>query len=136
MDQALKTSADSAIYGEAIASDSTRFLSAIICGVIQYTRDTKQILFINDIALDLLGYESLEEMQADSFNGVVGTVNPVDAKMMNELIGTLKTEDDKVEYEYHVTHRNGRSVVCYGEARLLFRGDDEPIIQRCLLDIT
>ena len=113
-----------------------RYLSAVSCGILQYTRDTNIVLYANDIALDILGYESIEEMQADNFNGVVHTVHPDDAKEINKLVKSLTDDNDKVEYEYRVFLKDGRERVCYGAARLISRENEEPVILRSIIDIT
>lgn len=113
-----------------------RFLSAVSCGIIQYTRDSKKLVYANDTALKILGYSSLEEMQDDSFDGVVNTVNQDDSERIKELINSLKVESDVVECEYHVRHKDGVELVCFGTIRIIYRGFDEPLIQRSMVDIT
>ncbi|MCF0202827.1 MAG: response regulator [Bacteroidaceae bacterium] len=113
-----------------------RYLSAVSCGIIQYTRDTNRLLYANGIALQILGYESVEDMQADRFDGVVGTVLPEDAAHMKRLIDGLKNDGDKVEYDYHVRHKDGKELVCLGSAQLIVRPGEEPVLQRSMIDIT
>ena len=117
--------------------DMNRFLSAVSCGIIQYTRESKQLIYINEFALNILGYHSKEEVLADGFNGIVSTVDPDDAKAIRQLIDEkLINDGDKVTYEYSVHHRDGRPLVCYGTAQLIQREGAEPIIQRSVIDIT
>ena len=114
-----------------------RYLSAVSCGILQYTRDSYHLVYANQIALDILGYSSAEAMQTDFASGVAGTVHPEDIKQINRLVSTLKNEEDKVEYQYRVTVKSGKNRLCYGAARLIFRGEnEEPLIQRTIVDIT
>ncbi|MDO4203984.1 MAG: ATP-binding protein [Selenomonadaceae bacterium] len=117
--------------------DMDRFLSAVSCGIIQYTRDTKRIIYINEFALEILGYSSLQELLSTRFTGITKTVNKADAQIMQQLINRLEKEGDKVSYEYRVTHRDGKTLVCYGTALLINLPTlKEPVIQRSIIDIT
>ncbi|MDO4178659.1 MAG: PAS domain-containing protein [Phascolarctobacterium sp.] len=113
-----------------------RYLSAVDCGIIQYKKNTKELIFINDIALKILGYKSKEEMQREHFTGVANTVYASDTRKIQQLVDSLKDENDSVEFEYHVRHRNGQELVCLGKARLLHDDDGEIIVQRSVIDIT
>ena len=112
-----------------------RYLSAVQCGILQYTRDSKDLLYANDIALSILGYDSFEDLKKN-FNGVAATVLAEDAENMAQLLDSLKNDGDKVTYEYHVHHRNGKNIVCLGSAQLICRTGKEPIMQRSMIDIT
>lgn len=116
--------------------DMEKYLSAVSCGILQYTRDSKKILFANDIALNILGYESIQEMQDDGFDGVVKTVDPNDAIRMKEMIDNLSDADDTLECEYTVNRKDGSTVICYGNIKMLYLDGGEPIIQRSMFDIT
>ncbi len=113
-----------------------RYFYSLTCGIIQYTQKSKRIVYANDIALDLLGYENIEELQNDNFDGVSGTVNRDDAERINKSVDTLASEDEKVAYEYTVQHKTGKEVICYGTAQILIPKKGEPIVQRTLIDIT
>ena len=117
-------------------AELNRYLSAISCGIIQYTKNTKKLIFTNDAALKLLGYSSMEEMQNDNFDGVVKTVFEEDAARMKELIKGLKKDGDVVECEYRIMHKDGTEMTCFGNIRLITQGEEEPIIQRSMIDIT
>ena len=118
-----------------IQEELNRYLAAVQCGIIQYTKDTNRLVFANDIALDILGYKDLADMQ-EGFNGVVGNVPKEDADYMNGLIHSLEKDGDSVSYEYHVHHRDGRNLVCLGSAQYIARPDGEDLIQRSMIDIT
>lgn len=113
-----------------------RYLSSVSCGIIQYTRDTHKIEYINDIALSILGYSSIEEMQNDDFDGVVKTVNEEDSIKIKNLIKDIRTEENVVQCEYRVKHKDGKEIYCIGKIRMINRGDKEPLIQRSMIDIT
>ena len=121
---------------QSIQEELNRYLSAVSCGILQYTRDTNRVIYANDTALEILGYTSIEEMQEDNFNGVVHTVHPDDAREINGLVKSLTDDNDKVEYEYRVVLKDGRDRVCYGSARLISREGEEPMILRSIIDIT
>lgn len=117
--------------------DMDRFLSAVSCGIIQYTRDTNRIIYINEFALEILGFSSLQDLLSTRFTGITRTVNKADALVMQQLINRLEKEGDKVSYEYRVRHPNGETRVCYGTAQLISLPTlKEPVIQRSIIDIT
>jgi len=117
-------------------NELNRYLSAVSCGIIQYTRDSKQITYINDTALQILDYSSMEEIQKDHFNGIAQNVIPEDAEKMLKMINGLKKDGDNFECEYRVLHKDGSLVTCFGNVRLLEQEGSEPLIQRSMIDIT
>lgn len=117
-------------------SELDNLLRAVSCGIIKYEKDTSRIIYANDVALKLLGYDSVEQLQELGFNGVATTVYPEDAEMMNELISGLTNEDDKVEYEYRIKHFDGKDVICYGSAQIFTDDTGRVIVQRSMIDVT
>ena len=53
-----------------------------------------------------------------------------------EKIKTSTSEGETIECEYRVKHKNGKKVICTGRVRLIDRGEEEPVIQRSMIDIT
>ena len=113
-----------------------RYLSAVTCGIIQYTRDTHKVVYANQIALDLMGYPSVEELEKHSASGIAESVNEEDAKHIKTLVSKLKNEKQIFDFEYRINHDNGEELICYGTVHLINREKDEPIIQRSMIDIT
>ena len=113
-----------------------RYLTSVPCGILQYTLNSHKLVYVNDTALAILGYSSMEEMQMDGFDGVVKTVYAEDSDMIKEKIKTITSEEKTIECEYRVKHKDGKKVICTGRVRLIDRGDDEPVIQRSMVDIT
>lgn len=111
-------------------------LSSISCGVIQYNRDTSEILMINEAALEILGYSSKEEIEADNFDGVAATVVPEDRDYIHKIVNELKVTDDVKTYEYKAVHKDGKVVCCYGSVRMFYNDLGETIVQRNVMDIT
>lgn len=56
--------------------------------------------------------------------------------MLQQLIDGLKSEEDVVNCEYRVRHKDGTEVVCYGTVRQFLQKNAEPIIQRSMVDVT
>lgn len=113
-----------------------RYLTSVPCGILQYTVNSHKLVYVNDTALAILGYSSMEEMQEDGFDGVVKTVYAEDSEMIKEKIKTITSEEETIECEYRVKHKNGKKVICTGRVRLIDRGEEEPVIQRSMIDIT
>ena len=114
-----------------------RYLSAVSCGIIQYKKNSNEILYANKTALDLLGYESVELLQADGFDGIAGTVNPEDKVAIHHQIDQcLKNPGDKAEFEYRVRFKDGQERIYMGTAILINEDGKEPIVQRSIIDLT
>lgn len=124
---------------ESVSQDKAeldRYLTSVSCGVMQYTRDTHKLIYVNDVALGILGYSSMQEMQDDGFDGVVKTVNSEDSDKIKDLIKNIHGEDKTIECEYRVNHRDGKEIICIGRIRIIDRGDKEPLVQRSMIDVT
>lgn len=111
-----------------------RILSAVTCGIIQYTKHTKKILYANRIALKLMGYSNIEELQKN-FNGTDIHVNKEDAKRIKSLVRSLKKVQDVVNFTYKTETVEGPKFF-FGTAQLIDDNAPEPIVQRSLIDVT
>lgn len=100
----------------------------------RHTLDGK-ILSINRAALEILGYDSKEELVTDGFNMVAQSVVDEDKPKLRECILKLKEENDSVSMEYRVQHKNGDILHVLGNIKLL-RENGKLIYQRFLLDWT
>ncbi len=111
-----------------------KIFTTIDCGVMRHTLDGK-ILSINRAALEILGYDSKEELVTDGFNMVAQSVVDEDKPKLREYILKLKKENDSVSTEYRVQHKNGDILHVLGNIKLL-RENGKLIYQRFLLDWT
>ncbi len=109
--------------------------TTIDCGVIRHTLGGEQVLSINRAALSILGYESLEELEADGFRMVAASVVPEDQDRLRASIQELKREGDSVSVEYRVRHKDGKLLHVMGNIKLLME-NGRLICQRFLLDCT
>ncbi|MCM1386787.1 MAG: ATP-binding protein [Bacillus sp. (in: Bacteria)] len=109
--------------------------TTIDCGVIRHTIDGAHVLSINRAALEILGYDSYEELMEAGFNWVAASVADEDKGMLQERIRTLKNEGDSVNVEYRVRRKNGEILHVMGNVKLLME-DGELVYQRFLLDCT
>lgn len=105
------------------------------CGVITHSLDGSRLLGINQAALDILGYQSEEDLTSAGFDMVAPSVVPEDAAKMRESIATLKNVGDSVSTEYRVHHDDGSIVHVMGNVKLI-ESDGELLLQRYLLDYT
>ncbi len=105
------------------------------CGVMTHSLDGSRILSVNQAALKILGYESQEELFADGFDMVAGSVVEEDRVKLREYICSLKKEGDSVSMEYCVRHKNGDIIHVMGNVKLL-KENGELFYQRFLLDCT
>ncbi len=109
--------------------------STMDCGVMCHSMDGKRIISINRAALELLGYESLDEMEQDGFDMVAQTVEDEDKQKLREGINSLTRAGDSVSVEYSVQHKDGKRLYILGNVKLIEEGG-EKYYQRFLLDFT
>ena len=105
------------------------------CGVMTHSVDGSRILSVNQAALNILGYESQEELTAEGFDMVAASVVDEDKGKLRAAIRELKKEGDSVSVEYRVQHKDGKLLHIMGNVKLL-KEKGEPFYQRFLLDCT
>lgn len=104
------------------------------CGVICHSVDGSRIISVNQAALRILGYDSIDDM-LESFDMVALSVVEEDKPALREKIQKLKKEGDTVSMEYRVQHKNGDILHVVGNVKLL-KENGELFYQRYLLDYT
>ena len=109
--------------------------TTIDCGVLCHTMDGSRILSINRAALQILGYESMEELVEEGFDMIAASVVEEDRAALQESIEDLKKEGDSVSVEYRIRHKNGDILHIMGNVKLI-RENGELFYQRFLLDCT
>ena len=105
------------------------------CGVMCHTMDGMDIISINRAALEILGYESREELEAAGFNMVAASVVDEDRERLRDDIKELKKEGDSISTEYRVRRRDGEIRHVMGNIKLL-KENGRMFYQRFLLDYT
>lgn len=109
--------------------------STIDCGMIIHKVSDSEIISINPAALQILGYDSQEELEKNGFNVIAPSVLDEDKPKLKETIQSLKNVGDSVNTEYRVRHKNGDIVYVMGEIKLS-EENGEPVYQRFLVDCT
>ncbi|MDE5966059.1 MAG: PAS domain S-box protein, partial [Lachnospiraceae bacterium] len=104
------------------------------CGVICHSVDGSRIISVNQAALRILGYDSIDDM-LENFDMVALSVVEEDKPALREKIQKLKKEGDTVSMEYRVQHKNGDILHVVGNVKLL-KENGELFYQRYLLDYT
>ena len=105
------------------------------CGVMRHSLDGSQIFEINRAALQILGYETQEELMAEGFDMVAASVMDEDKEKLRKSIMSLKEEGDSVSVSYRVLHKDGKILYIMGNVKLL-KENGEFCYQRFLLDYT
>ncbi len=105
------------------------------CGVMTHSVDGSRILSVNRAALNILGYESQNELMDEGFDMVAASVVDEDKEMLRSSIRELKKEGDSVSVEYRVRHKDGKLLHIMGNVKLL-KEKGESFYQRFLLDCT
>ena len=98
--------------------DLETILATMDCGVMSHTLDNSRILNINNAALKILGYETSEEMLADGFDLIAGSVLDEDKNRLRDSIRMLKNAGDTVNIEYRIKHKNGEILHVLGNIKL------------------
>ncbi|MCM1121163.1 MAG: response regulator [Eubacterium sp.] len=109
--------------------------STMDCGVMCHSIDGSQLISVNQAALNLLGYESQEELKADGFSLIAQTVMDEDKEKLRECINSLTRVGDSISTEYRVQHKDGKILHILGNVKLIEEGG-ERYYQRFLLDFT
>ncbi len=109
--------------------------TAMECGIVCHSLDGKKVLSINRAALDILGYESKEELEETGFDMIASSVVEEDRENVQELIRSLKKAGDNTSIEYRVQSRNGDILHVMGNVKLL-EENGELFYQRFVLDCT
>ncbi|MCI8483733.1 MAG: response regulator [Lachnospiraceae bacterium] len=112
-----------------------KIFTTIDCGVIRHTLDGSQVLSINRAALEILGYESQEEMMSEGFHMIADSVMDEDKGKLQDCIRKLEEEGDTVNIEYRVKHKDGKILHVMGNVKLL-EENGKRFYQRFLLDCT
>lgn len=114
--------------------------NTIECGIIRYVKkedDTYEILSMNQAALDMLDYESMQECIDDGFCGVASHVIEADKLKVISMTKTLKHVGDMVKFEYQVKGKEGDDRWILANSHLLKMDENNhPMIQRTMTDIT
>ena len=109
--------------------------SSVDCGMICHTAKGNRILYINQAALQMLGYETKEELMEDGFDLIATSVMDEDKPKLRRCLESLKKNGDSANIEYRALHKDGCIRNITGNIRLLIE-DGEEIYQRILLDRT
>ncbi len=109
--------------------------TSLDCGVICHTRDGSRIISINQAALDILGYASIEEITGDGFFMVAPSVLEEDQPLLRSAIQSLTEIGDSTSVEYRVRHSEGKILHIMGNLKLI-EENGEIYYQRLLLDCT
>nr|WP_300658372.1 response regulator [uncultured Acetatifactor sp.] len=109
--------------------------TALECGVMCHTLDGSRIISINKSALDILGYDSPEELMNDGFNMVASSVVDEDKDWLRKAILSLKKEGDSISVEYRLRHKSKKLLYIMGNIKLI-RQNGNLAYQRFLLDCT
>ncbi|MDE7260935.1 MAG: PAS domain S-box protein, partial [Oscillospiraceae bacterium] len=105
------------------------------CGVLCHSLDGSTILSINQAALNILGYESAEELSSGGFNEIAPSVFKEDQPRLRECIRSLKRPGDSANIEYRVRHKDGTRRHVIGNVKLV-EEYGQLFYQRFLLDCT
>ncbi len=105
------------------------------CGVMCHTMDGSRIISINQAALNILGYNSLEELEKDGFFIIAPSVLEEDKQKLRSSIQSLKEIGNSVSLEYRVQHADGEIIYVFGSFKIVEK-DGELYCQRFLLDRT
>ena len=105
------------------------------CGILNHSLDGRKIRYVNQTALDLLGYRTQEELEGTGFQMVAASVLDEDKPILRNAILSLTEVGTNTNVEYRVLHPNGELLHIMGNIKLL-EENGERYYQRFLLDVT
>ena len=105
------------------------------CGVMCHSLDGRRVLSVNRAALEILGFESADELIRAGFNTIAASVLDEDREKLRACIRSLKNVGDSVSVEYRVIHPNRDIIHVMGNVKLM-EENGELFYQRFLLDCT
>ena len=105
------------------------------CGVLCHSLDGRRILSVNRAALEILGYQTQEDLSKSGFETIATSVVEEDRDKLLGCIKSLKKAGDSVSVEYRVRHSGGSILHVMGNVKLI-EEEGELFYQRFLLDCT
>lgn len=130
--------AEAKILEQKILLDS--IYDTVTCGILRYVKRPEGcgIIAMNRAALEILGYESVEEcMKEDFSSGVSSHIAKEDQLALIEQVESLKEIGERADCEYRAIHSDGSVRWVYSTSMFLAVDDDGyPVIQRTLTDVT
>ena len=125
-------------YAQELIAKSTALedlFTTMDCGIMVHSLDGKRMRSINRAALEILGYDTQENMIAGGFHMMADSVLDEDKEKLMNIITSLEKEGDSASAEYRVMHHDGTVRHVMGNVKLI-REDGELVCQRFLLDVT
>lgn len=125
-----------AFQQELIARTQTMesIFTSLNCGVLCHTVDGSRVISANQAALDILGYDSLHDLE-NGFNMVAPSVLDEDKVVLRRAITSLQKPGDSIEVQYRVLHDNGSLLHVMGNIKLI-EEHGTLYFRRFLLDVT
>jgi PAS domain S-box-containing protein len=110
------------------------FFSTTECGVLWHTLDGKKVLSVNQAALQILGYDSQEDLEKN-FQLIAPSVVLEDREKVKATIRKLKKAGDSGNVGYQIKHRDGEVLDVMGRIKL-FEDKGRLVCQRVIMDCT
>lgn len=134
---AIDITKERAFENEVITKNKTleHMFASVDCGMMWHSCNGKDIYYINDTALKILDYKSVEELMDNGFDYIAQSVLDEDKEMLSEQIKSLRNTGDSVNVEYRVKHKDGKILHIMGNIKLIHENGRD-FYQRYLLDVT
>lgn len=114
--------------------------NTVECGIMRFLRqkdNTYKVLSMNQAALQMLDYNSIQECMEDGFAGVASHVVDSDKIKILSMSKKLQKPGDLVKFEYQVKGKEGNIRWIFACSQYLMEDEHgEPMIQRTMIDIT
>ena len=90
--------------------------TSLDCGILRYTVNGRRIIDVNEAALELLGYESQEELEANTFDMIVSSIVDEDKEKVAEFLTQSEIECGG-NIGFCVRYKDGemRTIMCDAE---------------------
>lgn len=114
----------------------TNTLESLNCGVIRIYKETKEVVAVNQLAANLLGFDNTNDLIANIQDGYISNIYPEDKIRLKKEMGELKSLGDSHNIDYRVLLPNGDTRYLFGNEILIEDGEHNLIIQRTIMDNT
>lgn len=116
--------------------NSVSLFPSVSCGILQYNKNSDKITFVNEEALEILGYTSVEELQKNFEHGLVKNIFEEDRDEIRSCIDGINEEVPEKTCEYRIKHKEEKVVYCFSSIQFLKDAAGTDSVTYCLFDIS
>lgn len=116
-----------------------KMMNSLPCGIIWYDRDimtSRKIIYINDKALEIVGFPDRETYDGDIEFDMYDFVDKETLRSFTKYADDLEITGVIQDVEFQINGVDGRNIICRGTLEIVETPSGESAIQSTILDIT